>query len=174
MLAVVGRNSAGSLSNGDSGIASVDRPGLEVARGNGAKAEYGTLGDADSRRDGGAGADPRIAFDMHTVGDEREVGVVVVVGCAAEIAVLRENHVGVDLNRRGVVDLDAIACSDVVSADEIPGCPDFGGWVKVAIGSECGSEEPQQRRTPGMEWPRRETVQQEPAEIPSQPAKAVA
>src|SRR6202789_2294758 len=127
-----------------------------------------------SRRYRSTRADPRIPLDVHAICDQRKVRVVVVVAGAAEIAVLRKDDVGVDLNGRRVIDLHAIAGCDMVRADEVPGGPHLGGRIEVAIVSQRGSKEPQQGCTPGMHRSRRRAVEQKPADIPDKPAEAVA
>ncbi len=54
--------------------------------------------------DRGAGADPGVGFEAHGVGEEGEVGRVVVVGRAARrVGVLGEDDVGAEVDGRGVV-----------------------------------------------------------------------
>src|SRR6202041_1109609 len=66
------------------------------------------------------------------------------------------------------------ASGDVVCADEVPGGPDLGGRIEVAIVSQRGSKEPQQHCTPRMHRSRRRAVEQQPADIPDKPPEAVA
>ena len=79
---------------------------------------------------------------------------VIVVRGAADIAILREDDVGVDLDGRGIVDLYAVRCGNVVGADEIPRRPDFGGGIEVAVVAKFSAEEAEECGAPGMEGPR--------------------
>ncbi len=44
----------------------------------------------------------------------------------------------------------------------------------MAVAAERGAKETQQRGTPGVEGPRRDAIEQEPADVPNQAAKPVA
>ena len=141
-----------AFAEGQGRVAAVDGPGLEVAGSDSAEAKHGPFADADAGSYEGVGTDPGVGVDMDAVSEERETGVVVVVGGAAEIAILGEDHVRGEVDRCGVIDLGAVAGGDVVGTVEVPRGPNTRAWIEVAVGAEGGAEAAEQERAPAVEW----------------------
>src|SRR6185312_3130209 len=157
----------------DGGNACIDGPGFEVTGGDGAEAKHSTFSEVYTRRDRRAGADPRVGVETHRVGEQREGGRVIVVGGAAEVGILREDDMGTEADGCGIVNLRAIGDADRVGADEIPGSPDPGGWIEMAVGTELRAEAAQQERTPAVKWTRRRAIEERAGEVPEEAAGAV-
>jgi hypothetical protein len=156
------------------GGAGVYAPWFEIARCDGGEAEDCTFADVDSGCDAGAGADPGVGADFHRVGEKREGWIVEVMRGSAEVGVLREDGVGSEMDRSGVVDFRVITRSDLVGADEVPRSPDARAWIEVAVRSDLGAEETEKHGSPCVKGTRRQTVQDCPGDVPDESRDAIA
>jgi hypothetical protein len=95
-------------------------------------------------------------------------------GGITEEGALRKDGVRAEGDGGGIVDLGRVGGCDLVAADEVPGRPDVGLGVEVAVGAEAGSVQAQEQSAPGVKGARRRTVKQAPREVPEEAAKTVA
>ena len=136
------------------GRSRVDSPWLQVACRHGSKAKHRTFAYVHAGRNAGSRAHPCIGAYFHRVSQQGETGIVEVMGCAAEVGVLRENCVRSEAYGCRIVDFGAIAGGHLVGADEVPWRPHARTWVEVAVRTHSRTKEPQQHRAPSVERPR--------------------
>lgn len=102
-------------------VALVDHPGLQVAAGDGAEAEDGSLADGDAGADGGIGGNPGAVADGYGGGGEGKVGVAPVVVAGAEVGPLGDADVGSYSDGGDVVEPGLFTEPGVIAKGEPPG-----------------------------------------------------
>ena len=151
----------------------VHHPWFQVARCYRAQREYRPLTHVHSRRNRSACAHPGVSTQRHGIRDQRKRRIVVVMGGAANVSLLRNNGVRTHGHQRRVVNLCFIAQRNAVRADQVPRRPDARLGIKVAIGAQLCAKAAQQQSSPAVQGARRKTKQKRITNRPCQPAYAI-
>ena len=93
-------------------------------------------------------ANPGVRTNHHRVGEKRECRVFEIMSCSANVCALRHDCMGSKSHWSRVVDLNAIASRDLISANKIPWRPDLRSRIEVTVRPHFGSEGPEEQNAP--------------------------
>ena len=99
---------------------------------------------------------------------------IVVMRCAADISLLRDDGMRPEIDRRGIVNFSLVGECATVFADKIPRRPNFAGGIKMTARTHLCAEDTQQHGTPRVHWPRRWAVEEQVNDLPKQPRDSMA
>ncbi len=151
----------------------VNSPRLQIARCDGTKPKHSAFSYVDSGPHRCACTNPGVRSNPHRKGEKGERRFVVVMRRCAKICALRQDHVRSQVHRRGIVNLHAICCRNLVGADQVPWRPDSGSRIEVAVRPHLCAKRPQQHAPPCVHRTRRNAIKQQPAGIPGRSLPSV-
>ena len=155
-------------------IAGNHGPRLHIPHHDGSGGHHRSPPHADARAEKSRGGNPGVRTDRDRPRHQGKVGVVVVVAGGADVAVLRNNRMGAQRNRRHGIAIHSVGQATVVSHGEVPRRPDSASRIGMGASAHARAEAPEYGPAPEMARRRGEAEQEPIRQVPRSPRQPVA
>src|SRR5579863_2013185 len=126
--------------------AAIHGPGVQIARGYRSEAQDRTGAHVDTRPYGRTRTDPGVGSQPHRIRNHGKLGVIVIVGCAANVGLLGNDAVRFEINGGRVIYLRTVSQRATILTNEVPRGPYLAGRVEMAAPPDLRAKHPQDHR----------------------------